>query len=112
MAQRVVTLYTDDITGNEGEDIATHTFSVDGVTYEIDLGEDSYQQLLDALGPFVRAGRKIGGSSRRGGSKRAQADGHGPDAAKVREWAQAQGIEINARGRIPGDVLEKYQAAN
>ncbi|WP_406296532.1 Lsr2 family protein [Embleya sp. NBC_00888] len=110
MAQRVVTLFTDDITGNEGEDIATHTFSLDGVTYEIDLGQETYQQLLDALGPFFNAGRKTG-TARRSKAVRAAA-GQGPDPVKVREWARSSGIEVNARGRVPADLIEKYQAAH
>ncbi|MFF0088142.1 Lsr2 family protein [Streptomyces canus] len=109
MVQRTVTIYTDDLTGTEGEDIATHTFSLDGVSYEVDLNPDSYQKLLDALGPFVQVGRKAGGSSRRGGGKKTATV---PDAVKVREWAQRQGIEVNSRGRVSRDVIEKYEAAH
>jgi hypothetical protein len=109
MAQRTVTIYTDDLTGTEGEDIATHNFSLDGVSYEVDLNSDSYQKLLDALGPFVQVGRKAGGGSRRGSGRKPAAR---PDAAKVREWAQSQGIEVNARGRVSRDVIEKYEAAH
>ncbi|WTX00800.1 Lsr2 family protein (plasmid) [Streptomycetaceae bacterium NBC_01309] len=109
MAQRVVTLYTDDVTGKEGEDIATHTFSLDGVDYEIDLGANTYQQLLDALGPYFKAGRKAG-AARRGGKARPVSQG--PSPALVREWAQAQGIEVSSRGRIPADVIDKYRAAH
>ncbi|WP_329438000.1 Lsr2 family protein [Streptomyces canus] len=109
MVQRTVTIYTDDLTGTEGEDIATHVFSLDGVSYEVDLNPDSYQKLLDALGPFVQVGRKAGGSSRRGGGRKPAT---GPDAVKVREWAQSQGIEVNSRGRVPRDVIEKYEAAH
>ncbi|MFC8520142.1 Lsr2 family protein [Streptomyces sp. NPDC057257] len=109
MAQKTVTIYTDDLTGAEGDDIATHTFSLDGVSYELDLNPDSYQQLLDAVGPFVKVGRKAGGASRRASGRKAAA---GPDAVKVREWAQSQGIEVNGRGRVPRDVIEKYLAAH
>ncbi|MEV0220377.1 Lsr2 family protein [Streptomyces sp. NPDC050704] len=109
MVQRTVTIFTDDLSGSEGEDIATHTFSLDGVSYEVDLNPDSHQQLLDALAPFLKVGRKSGASSsrRRSGSKPAG----GPDPIKVREWAKSQGIEINARGRVPRNVIEKYEAA-
>ncbi|WP_274564857.1 histone-like nucleoid-structuring protein Lsr2 [Streptomyces spiramyceticus] len=109
MVQRTVTIYTDDLTGAEGEDIATHAFSLDGIKYEVDLGPDNYQKLLDALGPFMGAGRKVGGSARRT-AKRGQSGG--PDAAKIREWAKTQGIEVSSRGRIPADLLERYQAAH
>ncbi|MET9519473.1 Lsr2 family protein [Streptomyces sp. NPDC002994] len=109
MVQRTVTIYTDDLTGAEGEDVATHTFSVDGVNYEVDLGQDNYQKLLDVLGPFMGAGRKIGGAARR--TARRGQTGHG-DAAKVREWAQSQGIEVSSRGRIPAELMEQYDAAH
>ncbi|WP_043686724.1 histone-like nucleoid-structuring protein Lsr2 [Streptomyces xylophagus] len=106
MVQRTVTVFIDDLTDTEGEDIATHTFSLDGVSYEIDLNPDSHQLLLDALAPFLKVGRKSGSAPRRrGSSKRAD----GPDPIKVREWAKSQGIEVNARGRVPRDVIEKYE---
>ncbi|MCX4856616.1 histone-like nucleoid-structuring protein Lsr2 [Streptomyces canus] len=108
MAQRTVTIYTDDLTGSQGDDIATHSFSLDGVSYEVDLNPDSYQQLLDALGPFVKVGRKAGGGSRRASGKRTTT---GPDAVKVREWAQSQDIEVSARGRVPRSIIDQYEAA-
>ncbi|MFD3809249.1 Lsr2 family protein [Streptomyces sp. NPDC058619] len=110
MVQRTVTVYTDDLSGAEGEDVTTHTFSVDGVNYEVDLGHDNYQKLLDALGPFMGAGRKTGSGARRP-AKRGSQTSRG-DAAKVREWAQSQGIEVNTRGRIPADLMERYEAAH
>ncbi|OEJ61091.1 hypothetical protein BGM19_26830 [Streptomyces agglomeratus] len=109
MVQRTVTVYTDDLSGAEGEDVTTHTFSVDGVNYEVDLGHDNYQKLLDALGPFMGAGRKTGGGGRRAGKRTQTSRG---DAAKVREWAQSQGIEVSSRGRIPADLMERYEAAH
>jgi hypothetical protein len=33
------------------------------------------------------------------------------DNQAVRKWAEANGIEVNPRGRIPSDVLERYKAA-
>ncbi|HLS49779.1 MAG TPA: histone-like nucleoid-structuring protein Lsr2, partial [Actinomycetaceae bacterium] len=33
------------------------------------------------------------------------------DAKAVRKWAEANGIEVSARGRIPASILEQYQAA-
>ncbi|MEU1628804.1 Lsr2 family protein [Streptomyces sp. NPDC020096] len=109
MVQRVITLFTDDIDGEPGDDIATHTFSVDGIGYEIDLGADNYDKLLEALAPFIRHGRKTGGARRSPGK---QPTATGPDPVKVRAWAKEQGIEVSPRGRIPRDVLEKYEAAS
>jgi hypothetical protein len=111
MAQRVVTLFTDDITGEAGEDISTHTISLDGVGCEIDLGNDNYQKLLDELGPYLNAGRRTG-FPKPGRAKRAKSTDQGPDALKVREWARSQGIVVSLRGRVSKDVVEKYTAAH
>ncbi|WP_256098550.1 Lsr2 family DNA-binding protein [Streptomyces agglomeratus] len=55
------------------------------------------------------AGRKTGGGGRRAGKRTQTSRG---DAAKVREWAQSQGIEVSSRGRIPADLMERYEAAH
>lgn len=34
-----------------------------------------------------------------------------PDAKAVRAWAAEQGIEVPPRGKLPADVVERYQAA-
>lgn len=34
-----------------------------------------------------------------------------PDVKAVRAWAAEQGIEVPPRGKLPGDVVERYQAA-
>ncbi|MER7577792.1 Lsr2 family protein [Streptomyces sp. NPDC126514] len=112
MAQRTVVIYTDDITGEQGEDVALHTFSLDGIAYEIDLGTESHQKLLDALGPFLKSGRKVKGNTRRRTGQRASGAEGGLDAGKVREWARSQGLTVNERGRVPREVIEKYQAAH
>lgn len=34
------------------------------------------------------------------------------DAKKVRAWAKGMGLEVNARGRLSGDILDAYRKAN
>jgi hypothetical protein len=34
-----------------------------------------------------------------------------PKASDVRAWAKAEGIEVTARGKLPDEVVEQYQAA-
>jgi hypothetical protein len=29
----------------------------------------------------------------------------------VRKWAEANGIDVNTRGRVPTEVVERYKAA-
>ena len=107
MAQRTQVLYVDDIDGSEAE--GTVRFGFGGTEYEIDLNEKHADQFAKALGPFIAAARKVPSSSRRAARavrapRRGQSD--------VRAWARDQGIKISNRGRIPADVLAKYQAAH
>ena len=111
MAQRQVTVFTDDVTGEELEDGETVSFALDGVEYEIDLSGEHAEQLRDAVAPYIRHGRRISGrsarSSRSGGSaSRRSADsdsssrasgGRDHDTRAIREWAQANGHNAPAR---------------
>ncbi|MFN8125224.1 MAG: Lsr2 family protein [Candidatus Nanopelagicales bacterium] len=106
MARKVQVVLEDDIDGGIADE--TITFALDGAAYEIDLSEANADRLRSALKPYVEAGRRSGGRSRRTGAAGA---GKG-DAAKVRAWAQANGIEVSARGRVSAEVMAKYEAAH
>ncbi|WP_308425935.1 histone-like nucleoid-structuring protein Lsr2 [Actinokineospora fastidiosa] len=104
----------DDLDGTPGEDIATITFSLDGVDYEIDLAEVNAERLRKSLEEFVTAGRRTGGRVKRGPAPRSTAQGAGRskyETKAIRDWAQANGYEVAGRGRIPANVIEAYQAA-
>ncbi|MFE0101153.1 Lsr2 family protein [Streptomyces sp. NPDC059009] len=109
MVQKMVTIYTDDLTGKESDEIHTHVFSLDGVTYEIDLTPDSYDRLYDALAPFIDNGRKQGRG--RGRSAR-KSDPGAPSAEDMRAWAKGNGFEVNDRGRVPAAIREAYEKAH
>lgn len=109
MAQKIVTIYTDDLTGEESTEAATHTFSLDGVSYEIDLDPDSYEQLLQAFGPFVSAARKQGRG--RKPAARSTVARSGEDTAAIRAWAKENGYSVNDRGRVPAEIREAYTKA-
>ncbi|MEU2361818.1 Lsr2 family protein [Streptomyces noursei] len=111
MAQKFVTIYTDDLTGEESQDASTHTIAIDGVAYEIDLGPDSYDKLLEAVGPFLKAGRRAGRIKGVAGARRTTPNSAG-DTAKIRAWAKENGIDVNDRGRVPASVREAYAKAN
>ena len=59
MAQKVQTLFIDDLDGSAAE--GTVRFGLDGTEYEIDLNAEHAQQLRDALAAYVRAARRAGG---------------------------------------------------
>ncbi len=109
MAQRVQTLFIDDIDGSAAE--GTVRFGLDGTDYEIDLNAEHARQLRDALARYVGAARRVSGSSRRPvrAGRRGAANGLSP--TEVREWAKAQGIEVKDRGRVPAELVVKFKAA-
>jgi Lsr2 len=76
--------------------------------YEIDLSAEHTKELHTALGKYIDHARKAGGTSRRASRSRAAS---AVDTTAVRTWAREQGIDIKDRGRVPADIVAKYQAA-
>jgi hypothetical protein len=112
VAQKVQTLFIDDIDGGEAD--GTVRFALDGTDYEIDLNSKHTEELRSALGKYVTHARKVGSTSRRGGrgaGRGTRGGGSALNTTEVRNWAREQGIDIKDRGRVPADVLAKYQAA-
>jgi hypothetical protein len=106
VAQRTQVLYVDDIDGSEAE--GTVRFGFGGSDYEIDLNKEHADQFNAAVGPFIAAARKV--SSSRKPARGARTARH--DLSDVRAWARDQGIKVSTRGRIPADVLARYNAAH
>jgi Lsr2 len=106
VAQKIQTLFVDDIDGGKAE--GTVRFGLDGIGYEIDLSVAHSEELHKALAPYIAHGRKTGGTRR---AARGRRDGSVIDTHKVREWARDQGIDIKDRGRAPADVVEKHRQA-
>ena len=109
MAQKIQTLFIDDLDGSEAE--GTVRFGLDGTEYEIDLNAEHAQALRDALARYVRAARRAGGGARRPARAGRRAPGGGVDSTEVREWAKAQGIEVKDRGRVPAELVARFKAA-
>ena len=118
MAQRTLVLLEDDIDG--GEAVETVLFGLDGTTYEIDLSENNAAQLRDAVAPFIGAGRRAGrpaGAPARGtrsGTRSASSSAQSAidaDPKAIRAWAEANGVQVSARGRLSAAVVEQYRAA-
>lgn len=115
MAKRVETIVTltDDLDGSKAD--RTVSFAFDGVGYEIDLSKRNAAALEKALRPYVAAARKVRSGGRRRGSRpggRAAAAAGRANLSAVREWAQSNGYDVSARGRIPAAVLADYDAAH
>jgi nucleoid-associated protein Lsr2 len=109
MAQKVQTLFVDDLDGSEAE--GTVRFALDGTEYEIDLSTEHAQQLRDALARYIAAARRTGASARQPARGRRKTTGSAPNSTEVREWAKTQGIDVKDRGRIPAELVVKFKAA-
>jgi Lsr2 len=99
-------LYVDDIDGSEAD--GTVRFGLDGVDYEIDLSKKHADQFAKAIRPYLDAARKT--SSSRRAARPGRSARH--DQSGVRAWARAEGLAVSDRGRIPADVLAKYESAH
>ena len=109
MAQRVQTLFIDDLDGSAAE--GTVRFGLDGAEYEIDLNAEHAKNMREALARYVDAARRVGGSARKPARGSSRGPAGGLNTIEVREWARAQGIEVKDRGRVPAELVVKFKAA-
>ena len=109
MAQKIQTLFIDDLDGSVAE--GTVRFGLDGAEYEIDLNAEHAKALRDALASYVGAARRSGGSARRPARGGRRGSASGLNTTEVREWAKSQGIEVKDRGRVPADLVTRFKVA-
>jgi hypothetical protein len=125
MAQRTIVQLTDDLDGKPIPDGKGETirFGLDRTDYEIDLTDKNAKALRNTVSKYVAAARRTGSgargaSTRRGTGGRGSAGRGGSEASRdydpkaVRAWAESQGIEVSQRGRVPADLIAKFQEAN
>jgi hypothetical protein len=82
-------------------------FSIDGRDYEIDLCLKHSEKFDEAVSRYASHARKA--SARLARTKRRTA-AHRKHSAQVRAWAKANGFAVSERGRIPADVVAKYES--
>lgn len=109
VAQKIQTLFIDDIDGSEAE--GTVRFALDGADYEIDLNAKHAEALRQALSRYVDAARRSSGPARKPARAGRRAAASGLNTTEIREWAKAQGIEVKDRGRVPAELVVKFRAA-
>ena len=109
MAQKMQTLFIDDLDGSKAD--GTVRFGLDGADYEIDLNAAHAQELRDVLACYVSAARQAGGGARRPARIGRRVPANGLNIPEVRKWAKAQGIEVKDRGRVPAELVVKFKAA-
>lgn len=108
MATKTIVQNLDDVDGREGA--STHTFALDGVSYEIDLVDPNFARLYDGLIDFIE-------NARRTGRVKAKANGASSvvavsDTRIVRQWwrEHPEGLPVfTERGRVPQTVHDAYK---
>lgn len=112
MAKKVTVTLVDDFDGEAAAD-ETVEFSLDGVSYEIDLSSKNAQRLRADLKQWVDAGRRVGGRrrGRAAGPNRGRGTIDREQSAAIRDWARNNGHSVSTRGRIPADVIDAFHAA-
>ena len=109
VAQKVQVTFACDYDSKEipnGEQL-TRSFSLDGRDYEIDLCTKHSEKFDEAVKRFADHGRRV--SSRVARTKR-RTTAHRRRSAEIRAWAKRSGLEVSDRGRIPAQVISKYEA--
>lgn len=110
MAQKRQVLLIDDVDGSTAEENVR--FSIGGVEYEMDLSAENAAQFRDALAPWIGAARRVSGRRGRSRGSSTTSAASRSHTRAVRDWAREQGIKVSDRGRIPADVLRKYEEAH
>ncbi|WP_305879316.1 Lsr2 family protein [Amycolatopsis sp. WQ 127309] len=89
-------------------------FSLDGVSYEIDLSEENAAALREELAAYVASGRRIGGRKVRSSIDRPKVTSTADDRDRsraIRAWAEEHGCEVADRGRISSGVIAAFDEA-
>jgi hypothetical protein len=109
MVQKVLVEILDDIDGSVASE--TVPFSLDGVSYEIDLSKGNAAALREELAAYVASGRRTGGRKTRSsiGRTRSVSAVDGRDRSRaIRAWAEEHGYEVADRGRISSEVIAAF----
>jgi hypothetical protein len=109
VAQKTIVKMYDDLDGSEiDSDGRSIAFAFDGTSYEIDLSAKNAAKMREDLGVYIEKARKV---SNRGRGP-AKAEPAPIDTKAVRAWAEEQGLEVSARGRLSSDLIEQYRSAH
>ena len=111
MAQKVSVTFACDYDEKEIPDgqHMTRVFSVDGRDYEIDLCERHSQKFDEVFRRFAVRARR---ATHRVGRAKQRTSAHRKRSADIRAWAKDNDVSVSDRGRIPADVIARYDASH
>jgi hypothetical protein len=84
----------------------TIRFAMGDTEWEIDLTAANADRFRKRIKPYAEAGRRVAGARHRTRPVSARRK-----SAEIRTWAKGQGLTVNERGRIPGWVVDQFEAA-
>jgi len=102
-------------TRGEEVDATTRSIAIDGAKASVDLCDSCYreniQPILDLIGQ-LRSPTPARKAPAKKTAKKPSRGQRGPSPAAIRKWAQEQGIEVSASGRVPQEIRDRYLAAH
>jgi len=108
MAEKVIRV--DDIDGSEGGDVAKRDFEILDRMFTIDLNDENYKRVteaLETLAVFIENSTEVkraGRGRKTGGAAKVK----GYTNAEVKEWAKQNGVEAPERGKIPDEIYAAF----
>ena len=111
MAQKVLVTFACDYDKKEiphGQE-RTRAFGLDGQNYEIDLCKKHSDKLDEVLKRYAGYARR---AATRGVRRRRRTAAHRQRSAQIRAWAKSEGLPVSDRGRIPSDVIDRYETTH
>lgn len=103
MARQNITQFFDDLdhTPLHESDVRVIRFGLHGKNYVLDLKPENAERFLAKLKPYVEAAQEA-----------CDANEPAVDPAKIRRWAQNEGLPIANRGKIPLSIVEAFRDAH
>ena len=105
--QRLDVQLEDDLTGGPADE--TVLFGVDGRDYQIDLNAKHAATFRKQLAAFIKRARSVRSTRGRSATRSAASRDR---SRQIRTWAEQQGFNVAAHGRLPADVIQEYDRAS
>ncbi|MCZ4551170.1 histone-like nucleoid-structuring protein Lsr2 [Gordonia rubripertincta] len=110
MARKQIVQFIDDIDGSVLDDFVTVRWALGDKQYEFDTSPEHADEFYESLEKYVAVSRRADSVRQSRNSSRTTQPSR--DVSVIREWARANGYEVNARGRLPAQIIEAFDAAN
>jgi hypothetical protein len=113
MAKETKVIIRDDLDGTEGA--SSYKFGWGDSQYEIDLSDANAKELEGFLTKYIDVAAKVTARLPRqasASSARSSSSSNKEELMKIRLWANDNGYKVSGRGRVSGEIMDAYKAAN